>query len=220
MTINTRSIDNVLVGAVLLLMILGTVMIYSSSAVFASSQNNSDSFFFQRQLMWLGVSCVVMLLVARLDYTILIRLAGPLIVLSIALLVAVLFTREINFSRRWINLGPVNFQPSEFFKYALIIFLAALLAVKRERIKQLTDLLLPAAPIVIAGFVLILLQPNLGTVLVLAAAVMILFFIAGMRKRYLFGFISVMALTSYIIVFVKGYKRARVDSFLQALETP
>ncbi len=215
-----RQMDKTLMVAVGALLLLGTVMVYSASAVFAESRFGSDIFFFKRQLIWLGLGLIAMIITSRIDYHQYQRIAWPLIVVSLVSLVAVLFTSEVSGARRWLNFGWFKFQPSELFKYAMIIFVATMLSIKREKIRMFKSLVFPAMPIIGAAFLLILMQPNLGTVLVLAGVVVILFFVGGVRKRILFGFGGSIATIASIMVFVIGYKRARVDSFLAAVGDP
>lgn len=216
----TKGADRAIVVVVGLMLLMGTVMVYSASAMLAESRYSGDAFFFKRQLIWLAISAIVLYLTSRFEYRKLAPLAWPLMGLALILLIVVLFTREINGAHRWISLGFVGFQPSEIFKYVLIIFFAVMLAIKRDRIKQLRSVLLPAAPIIIVGFALILLEPNLGTVLVLSAVVFTLFFIAGIRKRLLLLFTSGVGLVAFLMVFVIGYKRARVDTYLESIADP
>jgi cell division protein FtsW len=216
----TQSVDRTIIIVVGLLLLVGTVMVYSASALLADTRYNGDAFFFKRQLLWLGISAVACYLASRFDYQRYAKLAWPLIITSLILLIVVLFGREINGAKRWISLGLVGFQPSEIFKYSLIIFLATMLPIKREKITQLKSVLLPAGPIIGLGFGLILLEPNLGTVLVLSGVVFVLFFMAGVRARLLTLFIGGMGSIASFMVFVIGYKRARVDTFLASVSDP
>jgi cell division protein FtsW len=215
-----QGVDRTIIIVVGLLLLVGTVMVYSASALLAETRYNGDAFFFKRQLLWLAVSAIAGYFASRFDYQKLMPLAWPLMIVSLILLVVVLFGREINGAKRWISLGLVGFQPSEVFKYVLIIFLATMLSIKREKIKQLKSVLLPAGPLIAVGFGLILLEPNLGTVLVLSAVVFVLFFLAGVRARLLALFLGGMGSVAFLMVFVIGYKRARVDTFLASVSDP
>ncbi|MBK7093251.1 MAG: putative lipid II flippase FtsW [bacterium] len=215
-----RDVDKLLIIVVGLLLLIGTVVVYSASAMFADSRYGSDTFFFQRQLIWLGLSVAALFIAMRVNYRALCKLAWPLLIISMVLLVVVLFTREINGAKRWISFGFFGFQPSEVFKFSLIIFLAAMLAAKREKITQISSVIFPLLPVIMVGFGLILLQPNLGTVLVLASSTFILLFIAGVRKRLLAILVGGMASVSFLMVYVIGYKRARVDTYLESVSDP
>ncbi len=217
---SSQSMDRTIIVVVGLLLLVGTVMVYSASAMLAETRYNGDTFFFKRQLLWLVISVVACYLATRLDYQKLVPLAWPLMIVSLGLLIFVLFGREINGAKRWISLGLVSFQPSEVFKYVLIIFLAAMLSIKREKITQIKSVLLPAGPLIAIGFGLILLEPNLGTVLVLSALVLTLFFLAGVRARLLALFLGAISSVAFFMVFVVGYKRARVDTFLASISDP
>lgn len=215
-----RELDKTLIVVVGLLLLIGTVIVYSASAMFAGTRYGNDTFFFQRQLIWLGLSATALFVAARLNYRALCNLAWPLLAVTLALLIVVLFTRDINGARRWIDLGFFKFQPSEVFKYVVIIFMAALLTVKRDKIQQFSSMFFPLFPVLAVGFGLILLQPNLGTVLVLAAVTFILLFVAGIRQRLLALFLGSMAAVAFIMVYVIGYKRARVDTYLDSVSDP
>jgi cell division protein FtsW len=127
----SQSMDRTIIVVVGLLLLVGTVMVYSASAMLAETRYDGDAFFFKRQLLWLAISAVACYLVSRFHYQKFVHLAWPLMIVSLGLLVYVLFGREINGAHRWISLGIVGFQPSEVFKYVLIIFLATLLSIKR-----------------------------------------------------------------------------------------
>jgi cell division protein FtsW len=215
-----QNMDRTIIVVVGLLLLVGTVMVYSASAMLAETRYNGDAFFFKRQMIWLAISAVALFFSSRFNYQKFIPLAWPLMVLSLLLLTMVLFGREINGAKRWISLGLVGFQPSEVFKYVLIIFLAVMLSIKREKITHLKSVLLPAGPLIMAGFGLILLEPNLGTVLVLTVVVLTLFFLAGVRTKMLALFLGCIGSAAFFMVFVLGYKRARIDTFLASVSDP
>lgn len=219
-TRKNRDIDRPMVATVALLLLTGTVMVYSASAMLAASRFSGDAFFLKRQLIWLMISILVTYLLSKFDYHRFQRLAWLVLLPAIFLLVLVLFTTPINGARRWLQLWFFGVQPSEVFKYALVIFLSAMLAVKRERIRSLRSVIMPAFPIIALGFALILAEPSLGTVLVMSAVIFILFFVAGVSKRLLFLFTGGIGLATYLMVFVGRYKIDRIYAWLDSLSDP
>src|SRR3972149_7469614 len=196
--LNFSKKDNLLIASVMCLAGLGLIMIYSASAM-TSLQKYGDSFYFlKRQAAWMIISTAVMLLVSKIDMDILKRLHLPLIALSCILLVLVLIPgvgSEINNARRWFRLGPLSFQPSELAKVSLIIYLSAYLIKKGENIKDFFNGFIP--PLLIVGFIslLIVVEPDLGTVLVISIGSGLLLYIGGGRifhiSRVFLSFLSV-----------------------------
>jgi cell division protein FtsW len=215
-----QDVDALLAGVVAVLLLGGAIVIYSASAMLADAKFSGNAFFFWRQLLWLVISVCVTYLFSRFDYHRWERLAWPLMLISLGLLVLVLFSQPISGSRRWLVLPMINVQPSEIFKYILIIFLSAMLAIKRDKIKLLKSVIFPAFPIVGLGLALVLVEPDLGTVVVLAMAVLVLFFVAGIRKRLLLAFAGTVGLAAYLMVFQWGYKLERVTSWWYSLSDP
>jgi cell division protein FtsW len=216
----SKEADRTMIISVALMLLIGTVMVYSASAMLAESRFSGDAFFLKRQLIWVAAGVLVTYLLSRFDYHHFEHFSWAVLIPALGLLAAVLMTTPINGARRWLNLGIVGVQPSEIFKYALVIFLSAMLAVKRDRIKSLRSVLMPAFPIIGIGFGLILLEPSLGTVLVMSVVVFILFFVAGVRKRLLAVFTGGVGLAAYLMVFVGHYKVDRIYAWLDSLADP
>ncbi len=177
-----------LFGATLLLAAYGLVMVYSASAVYALGKFGSDLHFAIRQLLFLAVGLGVVFLVQRVDYTWFRKAARPLLMVSLALLVLVLVPglgSRVGGAQRWFRLGPVSLQPSEFAKLALVLYLATLLA---DRDRNVTSLWAGfVAPLLVVGLVtgLTLLQPDLGTAVLLGLSALLVLFVAGTRLLYI-----------------------------------
>lgn len=216
----TNDADIWLPAIVGVLLFGGVIMVYSASAMWADTNFSGDSFFFLRQIVWVIVSIVMMFLISRIDYRRLEKWVWVFLIGTFGLLALVLFTREISGARRWIDLYFFKLQPSEIFKYVLIMFLAAMLAAKKDKIVHLRSVLFPALPVLVVGFGLILMEPNLGTVLILSLMVLVLFFVAGIRLRLLALFSGAIGLMAYLMVFVGGYKLDRIHAWWNALENP
>ncbi len=215
-----QDVDVWLPAIVGILMLGSVIMVYSSSVMWADTKFSGESFFFLRQIVWVIVSVGMILLLSRIDYRRLEKWVWVLMIFSLGLLGAVLFAEPVSGAKRWISLYFFNLQPSEIFKYALIIFMAAMLAAKKDKIRHLRSVLFPALPVLAIGFGLILAEPNLGTVLVLSLVVLVLFFVAGIRLRLLALFSGAIGTVAYLMVFVGGYKLDRIHAWWRALEDP
>lgn len=177
----------VLFALVVLLVSFGLVTLYSASAVMAQTAGLADYHFVVRQVGGAAAGLVVLVLLARLDYRWLRQVAGPLVVLLILVLLVVVLpgtdaiAPRINGARRWLILGPVALQPSEFAKLGLIIWTAALAVKKQERLPSLSRGLLPF--LVIWGVVigLIMLQPNLSAAVLVGLLAALVVFAGGAR---------------------------------------
>ncbi len=203
--------------------LLGFVMVLSASSVSALDEFGSSWYVAARQGMWVAIGIAVALVVLRIDYHRWRRISGPLLVLSVALLIAVLVPGvgvNANGATRWLGYGSVSLQPSELAKLALLVWIADLLARRSAWMSEVRLTLVPVAIIFggVAG--LLMLQPNLGTTLVLGSIVVTVLYVAGTRLGPL-AFVSLGggALASALALGA-GYRRARVLAFLDPWADP
>jgi cell division protein FtsW len=214
--------DKLLFTATLLLVCTGVVMVYSASAVMAMQRFQNPYLFLVKQVAWALIGLAALPIVMRVDYR---NYRQPAVIwtaLGIAglALVAVLFAPRVNGATRWIVLGPLGIQPSELAKIAVILFMAALLERRMERIDEVGYSLLPIG-IVLAGVVgLVLAEPDLGTAacIVMIAAMMV--FAAGISYRYLIGFVFAAVPAVYLLVVTSDYRMRRVTAFLDPWADP
>jgi len=215
--------DMWLFGAVVALVSVGVVMVYSASAIIAADRFRDPYFFLKKQLFWavLGFGCLWAAM--TLNYRILERIMLPLLVVSLVLLVLVLvppFSQEINGTRRWFRWGPVSFQPAELAKFSLVVYLAHFLTRRREVVEIFWRGLLP--PLLVAGSMagLVLLQPDLGSSLTLVVLVFCLLFLAGGRVRQM-TLVAASALPLLAVaIYMAPYRLKRVMTFLDPWADP
>ncbi len=212
--------DYLLFMVVLVLMATGVVMVYSASAILALEKLGSTTHFAKRQAIWALISLGLILALTKIDYHRWQRLSPIVLVFSLILLAAVLFVPSTRGASRWIRFGPAAFQPSELFKYALILFMAYSLSKKGKDLRELKFILLPYFLILGVASGLILKQPHLGAVLLLSVIALGMLFVAGAKIRHLLLVIAPVAICVLVLVFVVGYKRARVDDYLSSVENP
>jgi cell division protein FtsW len=205
------------------LVILGLVMVLSASSVWAYEEFGSSFLFFVRQLVYAAVGLAAFLVAARMRHTAWQRLCVPLLLVSVTLLVLVLVPglgTVAGGSARWLRFGAVTVQPSEIAKVAVITFAATLLARRFRRIHDLRQLLLPLVPVVGLVCVLILLQPDMGTAVVVVATLFVLLFVAGARVKHLLVGVGAVGVIGFGLMYVEGYRWARFVSFIDPWADP
>ncbi|MFH1888600.1 MAG: putative lipid II flippase FtsW [Candidatus Omnitrophota bacterium] len=206
-----------------ILICIGTVMIYSASSIYALEVYKDSFFFLKRHASFLVIGLIFTLLVMGIDYKKFKRWARPLLISSIFLLVLVLIPhvgREVGGARRWFRIKFISFQPSELANIALIIYMADFISRKGEYIRTFRRGFLP--PILTLGIMvlLILAQPDLGTVMAMGIVVFIMLYVAGVRPGYLLSLLLASIPALYILIFSVPYRRARIMSFLNPWVDP
>jgi cell division protein FtsW len=198
----------------------GLVMLYSASAVMAQAQNLPPHYYLLRQMSGALLGLVALLLVSQVDYRRLRVLAWPLLGLVIAMLLVMVLPMardiapEVNGARRWLLLGPVAFQPSELAKLVVIIWTAALVVKKQDRLRSLSRGLAPFLIVwgVVAG--LVLLQPDLSTALLLVGLAGLVAYAGGARPaHFLVLFVGCLPLI-WSQMTRMAYRLERVATFL------
>ena len=206
-----------LIGATAFLTAGGLIMVLSASSVSAYAQYGSSFLFFQRQAAYAVVGAAALVVTSRMRYEAWQRLAVPLLGFTAVLLALVLHPTagiEAYGSSRWISLGPVTIQPSELAKLALVVFAATVLARKWSRMDEPAHFALPLLPVTALVCGMVIVQPDLGTAVILAGSVFLLVFAAGVRLRYLAAAGIVGGAIGFALIMGEGYRRARFLSFL------
>lgn len=184
--VRERGVDIVLLTAVLALIAIGTVEIYSASAVYAAKSVGASTFFLTRHLLYVCLGLVAMWFGATVDFGRLRKATYPLLALAFVLLGGVLVAgSRVGGAMRWFHAGPLSFQPVEIAKLALVVYLAYSLAKKQEKLKTFSIGFLPHLAVCGLMMLLLLKQPDLGSSLILAATTLILLFVAGTKLSYI-----------------------------------
>ena len=202
---------------VMVLVAIGIVMIYSASAIYANDRMQDSLYFIKRHLIYLLAGIFMMLVAMAVDIQTLKKYAKPLMAFSALLLVLVLIPhigKETSGARRWFKIVPLNFQPSEFAKIAIMIYLADLLSRKEKTIRSFLHGYLP--PVLVLGLVLglVLLEPDLGTAIAISTVGMIMLFVSCVRPLYIFASILASIPALYMLLFRVPYRRKRMIIFL------
>jgi cell division protein FtsW len=192
------------------------MMIYSATFVLGYQLHEQPTYFFIRQLLWLGIGTLALIVFSRIEYHAWERWAVALMVLNVAMLIIVLVFGQVHFgAQRWLLNGSV--QPSELSKLVIIIYIAAWLSSKGEQIRKVTLGLIPFA--ILIGFIvgLIVLQQDLSTAILVAVTALAMFFIAGgnLFQMIISGILGLGVLV--LLISRSPYRLARIASFLDPL---
>lgn len=218
-----RRLDIILLFAVLALVGIGIVMVYSTSAIIAGDRFGDPYYFLKRQALYAAVGFVLMIVMMFLPYEILKRFAYPILVSSVFLLIAVLIPgigHRTGGAMRWLKIQSFSFQPSEFAKLGMVIFLAYLLAKKEEKIRSFSFGFLP--PVLLSGLViaLVMKEPDFGAAFFLTVMVFLLLFVGGARVIYIASAFLIAIPVAYALLMNVGYRYKRLMSFIRPWEDP
>lgn len=202
---------------------VGIIMIYSSSAVYAYDKFGDNFFFLKRHFISLFLGLILALFFMRIDLDILRRHSKKLLFGTFLLLIFVLVPGiglSTGGARRWIGIGGINFQPVEFIKPLYLLYLADFLDRKSLKRDSLFNVYLPALLMIYAICGLVLLQPDLGSAIELAAIGFLMLFVYGARiKHLLFTFIVSFPLICFLVL-RSSYRFARILAFLNPWRDP
>ncbi len=212
-----RDIRSSIFIIVMVLVAIGIVMIYSASAIYAYEKMGDSLYFLKRHLIYLLLGLVMMFMTMVVNLNTLKKYAKPIMIFSAFLLIAVLVPhigKETGGARRWFKLGPVNFQPTELAKIAMIIYMADLMARKKDEVRSFLHGFMP--PVIVLGFTvgLILLEPDLGTAVAISLITVIMLFVSGVRVSHLLASLLASIPALYVLVFSVAYRRRRILAFL------
>ncbi len=223
-TADSVSYDIGLLFPVLFLVGIGIVMVYSASAAVALKKFGSDYLFLKKQALFALLGLIGLVICRHFPYRWFRQLTYPLLALALLLLIAVQFT-DFGLSAggavRWLRIGMFSFQPSEFARFALIVFLAYSLDKKNERLKEFAIGFMPHAVVFGVFAACIIQQPDFGSVIILAALTWLMMFVGGVRCLHL--------LTSLVVVFLpvavyflksSPYRMSRILGFLNPWQYP
>jgi cell division protein FtsW len=212
-----------LVGIVGVLVVIGLVMVLSASSVQSQREFGSTWSYFLRQVIWTFLSIGACVVMARIDYRRWRPLVPMLLVVSFALLFVVLIPGiglQVNGARSWLGRGMFRMQPSELVKLALLLFSADLLARRHNRMDDARLTLVPVLVVVGATAFLMMLQPDLGSTMVMGAIVLSVLFVAGVPLGRLATVSTIGSAGALALALSKTYRRNRLLAFLDPSKDP
>jgi cell division protein FtsW len=211
---------HLLVLVTLGLVAFGLVMVFSATSAAATIGNGDPITYLKRQAVYAAFGVAVLIGASRFDYRALPALAPPLVLVSLALCVVVLVVGPaVNGARRWLTLGPASLQPSELAKLALALWAAGYLA-RKPPPRRVAELVRPIGLLVGLFAALILLEPDLGTVIVIVTMLAAMLLVAGTPMRVLGSAGAIVFGLGLIVIWLEPYRRARLLSFLDPWQDP
>jgi cell division protein FtsW len=204
-------------GSGALLIVLGLIMVLSASSVSAYAIYGSSFSVFEKQALWFALGVPGLLLGMRLPTRVTRRFGYLLMLVSIVLLVAVLLPgigRNVYGARRWIAVGPLQLQPSELAKVALVVGGADLLARKERMLTRMRHLLVPLVPFAVLLALLVIAEPDMGTAIVLVIILLSLLAVAGAPARVFGWTFGGLAGAFGLLAVVEPYRLARLTTFI------
>ena len=216
-----RELKNVewgLLISAIILSIIGIVALFS-----ATQETGYEEF--QKQIVWVVVGIVAMIIVMLIDYEILVKISPIFYGIFIILLIGVLFTEPINGASSWFNIGGFSFQPGEFDKIFVILFLAFVISKiqyrYKEEINRPTRILIILATVLVPVF-LIIKEPDYGTAAAYIVALAVMLFTSGLDKKYIIGTIILILIAIPLLYFfiLPEHAKERIDIFLNPESDP
>jgi len=206
-----------LVSLAIVFSLIGLIFVFEASSIRALQATGDSFHFLKLQLRWIGLGIAAMIFFSVYNYKQLYYFAFPLMVGVIILLLVVLIPsigQQVGGARRWIDLGFITIQPTEFAKLAAILYLASWFSKKETN--RFTPFL------IMTGFLmsLILLQPDMGTAIIIFALSVIMYFLAGQQLQYLLALIPISVGGFIALIFAAPYRLRRLTAFLNPSEDP
>jgi cell division protein FtsW len=203
------------------LTVTGLVAVYSASFVIGLARFGDPNYYIVRQGAWAILGLLLMLGAMRIDYRILRPFAVPIMIGTIGMLLAVLVVGESGGgARRWLGVGELTIQPAEFAKLTVIIYLAAWLAAKGQSVRSFEHGLVPFVIIIGSVAVLIILEPNMGTTLIILLITVTMFWTAGASLLQMMALGITGIVSMGFLATVEGYRADRLASFFSAESDP
>lgn len=219
----SKKYDKLLLLAVIAIIIFGIIMIYSASSIWAEYKYRDPFKFVKAQSAFFLLGLLCIFIISKLDINILYKKANLILLICFILLVLVLIPgigSIRNGSRSWFGIGSLGIQPSEFAKLGLIIYVAKYLANNRKIIKDVKKGVLPILLVIGVFFVLIMLEPDFGTAMVIVLTLVVMIFISGVKLSFFIkvGLLGLLGIVGLIIV--APYRMERIVSFLNPWVDP
>ncbi len=216
MTTKIKSPDFILFFTVIALLAIGVVMVFSASAVSAQVNFQDSYYFLKRQLVWVSLGLLGMIILMNIDYHIWRKGSKPFLLFTILLLILVLIPglgKVVNGARRWLGFGSLYVQPSELAKLAVALFCSDYLAKNQEKVTKFMKGVVPVLALLLLVFGLILKEPDLGTALSIGGMVFVMLYAAGAKLSHLFslGAAGVVGIIAAIIA--EPYRMKRLLAF-------
>ncbi|MDR3605982.1 MAG: putative lipid II flippase FtsW [Oligoflexia bacterium] len=218
-----HGVDYPLLFTVIGMVLFGLLMVYSSSFIYAQEKTGDGFSFIRKQIIYSVFGFIAMAATFRLDYRSWTRwsyyVLGAAILMLALVLVPGVGARVLG-ARRWIHLGPLNFQPGEFAKFAVIFFVASQLARKEDIVHRFAAGILAPILVPLPAMGLLLLQPDFGTTVMIMMVIFFLMFLGGVPKRFLASALILAGTAAAFLALGSSYRRSRILGYLDPWADP
>ncbi len=205
----------------MIVLVVGLATLYSASHVYAFNYQDGDSYFYiRKQLLWVAIGLVGMLIVSMIDYHVLHKFAWIIWLLSLVLLILAFLMPSSTGVHRWIRIpGLGQFQPSELAKFALVLLFAHLISLNHKKMKTFNKGFLPLFLLLGVTCALVIIEPHLSGTLLIGLLGFAMMYIGGVRIGWLLGVIGVGVAGVVFMIAVLGYEQDRILVWLHPLES-
>ena len=220
---NKVIINKLLLIAVLSLLGMGIIMVYSTSSIQVLKPSHNEYYFLKRQVIFACLGLVILVAASRFPYQYLVKWSYAILGVCIVGLASLLVPGvgvTVGGATRWIHAGVLSIQPSECAKLGLIIYLSYIISKKRERIRDFSTGYVPPVVFTSVLCVLVLLQPDFGGAFILMALLFIMLFVGGARLSHLVGSVIALAPLVYGLIITSPYRFRRITAFLDPWADP
>ncbi len=207
---------------VLALLGTGLIMMFSASYANALYYHDDSTMFIRSQLMFAVLGIGVMMFVSTVNYQYFKKFAPVVYIISVILLIVVLFLPEINYVKRWIVVGPINFQPSEVAKFAITILFAALIDSNFKAVQRKWNSVFPFVGLLVPVLGLLLLEPHLSGMVIILCIAALMLWVGGINHRwFILGIIAAAAAALILLMLgTVGYASTRIEVWLDPFADP
>lgn len=212
-----KKFDKILALSVILLSLFGLIMIYSASSIWAEYKFSDSFHYLKYQLLFFIVGLVLMFIVSKIDYRLYYKKANTILICCFILLILVLIPgigSVRNGSRSWFGIASFGIQPSEAAKLGLIIFTSKYLSKSNKFLKSYKEGVFPILGITFLFFGLIMLEPDLGTGVILVVAITALLFISGVNMKFFYGLGLLGVIGLVVLIVIAPYRMDRITAFI------
>ena len=212
-----KKFDKILALSVIMLSLFGLIMIYSASSIWAEYKFSDSFHYLKYQLLFFIVGLVLMFIVSKIDYRLYYKKANTILICCFILLILVLIPgigSVRNGSRSWFGIASFGIQPSEAAKLGLIIFTSKYLSKSNKFLKSYKEGVFPILGITFLFFGLIMLEPDLGTGVILVVAITALLFISGVNMKFFYGLGLLGVIGLVVLIVIAPYRMDRITAFI------
>ncbi len=218
-----KKYDIILFCAVIMLTIFGIIMIYSASSIWADYKYNDSFYYLKRQFIFAVIGIIIMIFISKINYKYYYNKSNTILLVCFILLILVIIPgigSIRNGSRSWFGIGSFGIQPSEIAKFGMIVFTSKYLSNSEAYLKNYKKGIIPILTILFFMFGLIMLQPDLGTGLILVMSIIALLFISGVDMKFFIGGGILGVIGVIILIIIAPYRMDRITSFINPWKDP